>query len=146
TLEQLRGYLSVCGHLKASSMGYRVRALRAFFRWAHEEDIILKNPSLKLKEPKQAQRVPKHLTIEDVELLRDACQGPLEHALVEMLFATGCRVGELHQIDRNHIDWQRRAIVVLGKGNKEREVYFGARAAIWLKRYLESRTDNNAAL
>lgn len=146
TLDHLRDYLSQQTHLKASSMGFRVRTLRAFFKWAHEEDLVLRNPSLKLKEPKQAKRVPKHLTVEEVELLRDACRSPLEHALVELMFATGCRVGEVHLIDRGDVDWQRRAIVVMGKGSKEREVYFGARAGIWLRRYLEERTDSDPAL
>lgn len=146
TLEDLRDYLRSQTHLKASSMGHKVRVIRAFFKWVHEEDLVLRNPSLKLKEPKQPKRVPKHLTIEEVELLRDACTSPQEHALVELLFATGCRVGEIHGIDRADVDWQRRCIVVLGKGSKEREVYFGARAGIWLKRYLEDRNDPHPAL
>ena len=78
--------------------------------------------------------------------MRDACESRLEHALIEFFFATGCRVSEIHQLDRIELDWLRRSVVVLGKGNKEREVYFGAKAALWLKRYLDSRTDSCLAL
>lgn len=145
-LDDLRESLGRLEHLKASSRGFTVRSYRAFFRWAHEEELIAWNPAIKLKEPKQPQRIPKHLTIEAVELLRDACQAPIEHALIELLFATGCRIGEVHQIDRDDLDWQRSAIIVLGKGSKEREVYYGARAGIWLRRYLDARTDTCPAL
>lgn len=146
TLEDLRGSLARLQHLKASSRGMVVRSYRAFWRWAHEEGLVAWNPAVRLKEPKQPQRIPKHLTIAAVELLRDACRTPLEHALVELLFATGCRIGEVHAIDLDDVDWQRSAIVVTGKGNKQREVYFGARAGIWLRRYLDTRDDDCEAL
>ena len=70
----------------------------------------------------------------------------LEHALVEFFFATGCRVGEIYRLDRTALDWVRRSAIVMGKGSKEREVYFGAKAALWLKRYLEKRADVCPAL
>lgn len=146
TLADLRDYLRQHTHLKPSSLAHKVRVIRAFFKWAHEEDLVARNPSLKLKEPKQPTRIPKAITIEEVELLRDACRTTQEHALVELLFATGCRVGEIRGINRADVDWHRRAIIVLGKGSREREVYFGARAAIWLRRYLDDRTDDNPAL
>lgn len=146
TLDDLRAHLAAHAHLKPASLGHKVRSLRSFFRWAHEEELVDRNPALKLKEPKQGKRVPKHLSVEDVERLRDACDRPLEHALIELLFATGCRVGEIHKINRDDIDWQQRSIIVTGKGAKEREVYFGARASIWLRRYLDGRADDDAAL
>ena len=86
------------------------------------------------------------LPIEEVELLRDACESLLEHALIEFFFATGCRVGEVHELNHNKLDWTRRSAIVLDKGNKEREVYFGAKAALWLRRYLNSRGDSSPAL
>lgn len=101
---------------------------------------------MKLSEPKAGKRIPKALTIDELELLRDSCQSALEHALAEFAFATGCRVAEIHQINRTDIDWQSKAVTVLGKGDKEREVYFGARSRIWLQRYLNERTDHDRAL
>ncbi|WP_169787831.1 tyrosine-type recombinase/integrase [Alicyclobacillus ferrooxydans] len=61
-------------------------------------------------------------------------------------FATGGRLAEIQQVNRNEIDWQRGALMVLGKGDKEREVYFGAIARIWVQRYLRERNDNDLAL
>ena len=70
----------------------------------------------------------------------------MEHALIEFFFASGCRVAEIQRLNRNDIDWQRGAVNVLGKGNKEREVYFGAKFRIWLQRYLHERSDDDRAL
>ncbi len=145
-LEHLRTYLSGFTHLKTSSLANRVRVVKVFFKWLHEEEVLIRNPAVKLKEPRPPQRIPKALSIEEVELLRDACESPLEHTLVEFFFATGCRVGEIFGLDRSSLDWTRRSAIVLGKGNKEREVYFGAKAALWLRRYLGGRGDSCLAL
>lgn len=146
TLETFRDHLSRQTHLKASSIAVRVRSLKSIFKWLYEEEYLAKNPALKLKEPKLPQRVPKALTIDEMEQLRDSCKTLREHALVELFFATGCRLSEINQLNRQDIDWDRKAVTVFGKGSKEREVYFGAKAAIWLRRYLDGRTDNNPAL
>lgn len=146
TLEALRDHLSNRDHLKPSSLGHKIRAIKSLFNWLTEEELIMRNPTLKLKEPKQGKRIPKALTIEELELLRDSCESTLEHALVEFFFATGGRLAEIQRVNRNEIDWQRGALVVLGKGDKEREVYFGAKARIWVQRYLRERSDNDLAL
>jgi len=145
-LEHLRTYLTSFTHLKTSSLANRVRVVKVFFRWLHEEETLLRNPAVKLKEPRLPHRIPKALSIEEVELLRDACESLLEHALIEFFFATGCRVGEIHGLNQDKLNWTRRSAVVLGKGNKEREVYFGAKAALWLMRYLNDRGDSSSAL
>ena len=145
-LEHLRTHLTGLTHLQTSSLANKVRALKAFFKWLYEEEILERNPALKLREPRLPARIPKALTVEEIELLRDACESLLEHALVEFFFATGCRVSEIYQLDRIDLDWPRRSVVVLGKGNKEREVYFGAKAALWLRRYLDSHSDSSLAL
>ena len=145
-LEHLRAYLSGFTHLKTSSLANRVRVVKVFFKWLHEEETLLRNPAVKLKEPRLPHRIPKALSIEEVELLRDACASLREHALIEFFFATGCRVGEVYGLNQNGLDWTRRSTIVLGKGNKEREVYFGAKAALWLRRYLNGRGDSSTAL
>ena len=145
-LEHLRAYLSSFTHLKTSSLANRIRVVKVFFKWLHEEEVLLRNPAVKLKEPRLPHHIPKALSIEEVELLRDACKSPLEHALIEFFFATGCRVGEVHALDQDNVDWIRRSAIVLGKGNKEREVYFGAKAALWLRRYLNDCEDSSPAL
>lgn len=146
TLETFRNHLSKQTHLKASSIAVRVRSLKSIFKWLYEEEYLPKNPTMKLKEPKLPKRVPKALTVDEMELLRDSCRTEREHALVELFFATGCRLDEIHRLNRNDIDWDRKAVVVFGKGSKEREVYFGAKASIWLKRYQATRQDEDPAL
>lgn len=146
TLQILREHLNRHGHLKPTSMGHKIRAIKSLFNWLVEEELLCRNPTLKLSEPKRGKRVPKALTVEELELLRDSCRSTLEHALVEFFFASGCRVAEIQRVNRDDIDWQRGAVKVLGKGNKEREVYFGAKSRIWLQRYLQERTDDDRAL
>lgn len=132
--------------LKPASLGHRVRFLKSLFRYATDEGLVLKNPASKLKEPKQGNRIPKAMTEEDIETLREGCTTALEHALVEFLYGTGCRVGEIVTLNRNSIDWENRSVIVRGKGDKEREVYFGVKCQIWLKKYLRQRKDTDIAL
>lgn len=146
TLFVLKQYLANQTHLKPASLGHRVRFLKSLFRWAQDEGVITANPAAKLREPKMGNRVPKPLPEEDLESLGIYCQTPREHALVAFIFSTGCRIGEIHKINRGDIDWETRAVIVLGKGDKERECYFSTRAGIWLKKYLKSRKDVHEAL
>ena len=71
---------------------------------------------------------------------------PRERALIEFLYSTGCRIGEVYGLDHTDLQWDTRSIIVYGKGSKEREVYFTRKAAIWLKRYVDERKDDNPAL
>ena len=86
------------------------------------------------------------LSDEHMEVLRDSCTELRDLAMIDLLASTGVRVGELVQMNCADIDFHERQCVVLGKGNKEREVYFNARTKIHLQRYLESRRDQNPAL
>jgi len=142
----LKEYLIKQDHLKPASIGHRIKFIRAFFRYLHEEGFIERNVSSKLKEPKQGARIPKALNTEEVELLRDACSSSLEKALTEFFYATGCRIGEVFGLNIKDINWQTRSALVIGKGNKQREVYFTERCRIWLQKYLQSRTDEHEAL
>ena len=83
---------------------------------------------------------------ENIESLRSACTRIRDLALVEFLSSTGVRIGELILLDRNSINFYERSCIVLGKGNKQREVYFDAKTKIHLQDYLKSRDDNNPAL
>ncbi len=147
SLPDLKDYLAEKGsHLKPSSLGMRIRVLRAFFRWASEEGYAAANPARKLREPKLGNRIPKALSEEDTVSLQEGCRTPLEHALVEFMYSSGCRIGEVYRLNRGALDWEARSCIVLGKGDKEREVYFSIKAAIWLKKYLNSRKDTDLAL
>lgn len=149
TLEILKKYLLNAKKerkLLNSSLNHRQRCIRSIFRWAHQEGHININPAYKLREAKEPQRIPKALSEEDLEMLREGCKSAREHAIVETFFASGCRLSELAQLNRNAINWERRTMVVFGKGSKERECYFTVKAAIWLKKYLNERKDSDIAL
>jgi site-specific recombinase XerD len=78
--------------------------------------------------------------------MRDSCTELRDLAMIDMLASTGMRVGELVHLNIEDVDFENRECVVLGKGSKERPVYFDARTKIHLRNYLESRNDDNPAL
>lgn len=78
--------------------------------------------------------------------MRDNCDSLRDLAIIDMLASTGMRVGELVHLNIEDVDFEKRECVVLGKGSKERPVYFDARTKIHLRNYLESRNDDNPAL
>ncbi|MFP3126350.1 tyrosine-type recombinase/integrase [Ectobacillus funiculus] len=147
TTDQLKAYLAKASEsLKPASLAHRIRFMKSLFRWSREEGHILKNPATKIKEPKTGKRIPKFLTEMEIEHLREACCSPMEKALFEFMFSTGCRIGEVVTLDRGRINWSNRSAVIRGKSDKEREVYFNIRCEIWLKRYLDSRVDRDPAI
>lgn len=120
--------------------------LRSFFEWLCEEQIIEENPMLRIKPYKLGKTIAKALTIEELELFRESCITPREKSLTEIMYSTGCRLSEISALNKEDIEWSNRSIKVLGKGNKERVVFFSARAAIYLKKYFDSRNDTCEAL
>ena len=122
------------------------RIYSSFFSWLEDEDYITKSPVRRIHKVRTDALVKEVLTDENIEVLRDSCQELRDIAMIDLLLSTGMRVGELVKINREDIDFQERQCIVFGKGNKEREVYFNARAKIHLKKYLEQRTDSNPAL
>lgn len=147
--EDLRNYLSEyqaknnCSKVTIDNVR---RILSSFFAWLEDEDYIMKSPVRRIHKVKATQTVKETYTDEELEEMRDACIEIRDLAMVDFLASTGVRVGELVNLDRVDIDIQERSCVVLGKGGKEREVYFDARTKIHLQNYLNSRTDNNPAL
>ena len=122
------------------------RIYSSFFSWLEDEDYITKSPVRRIHKVRTDALVKEVLSDENIEVLRDSCHEFRDIAMIDLLFSTGMRVGELVRINREDIDLHERQCVVFGKGNKEREVYFNARAKIHLKKYLEQRTDDNPAL
>ena len=147
--EDLRNYLSEyqaknnCSKVTIDNVR---RILSSFFAWLEDEDYIMKSPVRRIHKVKATQTVKETYTDEELEEMRDACIEIRDLAMVDFLASTGVRVGELVNLDRVDIDMQERSCVVLGKGGKEREVYFDARTKIHLQNYLNSRIDNNPAL
>lgn len=143
----LRAYLAKdMDRLKPASLGHRVRIFHALWRWLVDEEYIEVDPSRRIKEPKLGERIPKALSPEQIEDLRDACRTPREHALLELFFATGARLSEVCQLNRQDVQWDQRTARIIGKGNKERDLYWGAKAQRWLRLYLNTRTDDCPAL
>lgn len=128
--------------LKISSYCHRVKFMRAFFRWCFEEGYIEVNLSRKLKMPKSGVQLPKFVNEEYLELLRIHCKKNTEGVLLEFLYSSGARIGEVYNLNKSDINLESRSVIVKGKGNKEREIYFSKRAEIWIKRYFDDRQDN----
>lgn len=122
------------------------RILSSFFSWLEEEDYILKSPVRRIHKIKVTSTIKETYSDETLELMRDNCSNLRDLALIDILASTGMRVGELVRLNREDINFEERECVVLGKGAKERIVYFDARTKIHLVNYLDSRNDQNSAL
>lgn len=122
------------------------RILSTYFSWLEDEDYIDKSPVRRIHKVKTTKIVKETYSDEALECMRDQCENLRDLAMIDFLASTGVRVGELVNLNRQDIDFVNRECIVLGKGNKERKVYFDARTKIHLQNYISSRTDNNDAL
>ena len=122
------------------------RILSSFFSWLEDEDYIVKSPVRRIHKVKTCKTVKETYSDEALEIMRDQCGNIRDLALIDLLASTGMRVGELVLLNRDDIDFANRECVVLGKGNKQRIVYFDARTKIHLQNYLRQRKDDNEAL
>ena len=122
------------------------RIISSFFSWLEDEDYILKSPVRRIHKVKTGKTVKETYSDEALELMRDSCKHPRDLAIIDLLSSTGMRVGELVKLNIEDINFNERECIVFGKGDKERTVYFDARAKLHLKKYLDSRIDSNPAL
>lgn len=122
------------------------RILSSFFSWLEDEDYIIKSPVRRIHKVKTTSSIKDTYSDEDLEKMRDSCEEKRDLALIDILASTGMRVGELVLLNQSDIDFNERECKVLGKGNKERIVYFDARTKIHLQEYLNSRDDDCEAL
>lgn len=121
------------------------RVISSFFSWLEEEDYIYKSPVRRIKKIKTSRILKPVYSDESLEVLRDCCTELRDLAMVDLLTSTGIRVGELVQLNRRDIDFEARECVVHGKGDKERRVYFDARAKTHLLALFKSRCDDAPA-
>lgn len=128
-------------NLKNTTLANDTDILRGFFKFLEDEEYINKSPMRKIKTIKVEKRLREALTKEQFETLRTGAKTLRQKALLELLYATGCRLEEVEQMKKKDIDWQRLQIKVVGKGNKERTVYINATAQVHLRKYLMSRLD-----
>ena len=149
TTEEIRGYLADyqkingCSNVTIDNIR---RNISSFFSWLEEEDYILKSPMKRIHKIKTKTVVKSVITDEGIERLRDNCKEIRDLAIIDLLYSTGIRVGELVNLNVDDIDLEGRECIVYGKGDKERKVYFDAKAKIHLKEYISRRKDENEAL
>lgn len=149
TTEDLRGYLA--GYYKKSNCSKGTidnirRILSTFFSWLEDENYILKSPVRRIHKIRTGKVVKEIYTDENLEIMRDNCKEIRDLAIIDLLNSTGIRVGELVKLNIDDIDFNERECTVVGKGDKQRKVYFDARTKIHLQNYINSRADDNKAL
>lgn len=149
TTEDMRTYLSEYQKINSCSkvtIDNIRRNISSFFSWLEEENYILKSPMRRIHKIKANQQVKEVISDEEIEKMRDQCSCKRDLAILDFLYSTGIRVGELVNLNISDINFEERECIVFGKGGKERKVYFDAKAKIHLQNYLAVRNDSNPAL
>lgn len=149
TTNDLRAYLSQYKQIRKVSDntldGMR-RIINSFFTWLTTERYIHDNPASRLIKIKCEKKVKTIITDEQLELLKIHCKNDRDIAMIDLLYSSGMRVGELTELNIDDVDFGKKEIVVHGKGNKQRTVFFNGSTKIRLQKYLATRADNNNAL
>lgn len=151
TFEDVKDYLE---HLnlkkeKSSSVRRKISSLKSFYKFLYKNNYMDKKdyPLTKVAYPKMEKKLPKFIYYNDLlEIINESTKdkdGVRDRLIIEMLYATGVRVSELVNIKVNDIDFNNRRIIVLGKGNKERIVYYGEYAEEVLKEYMKTHERKN---
>lgn len=147
TTMDLRMYLAQrCKNLSPGTQNTMMYILRSFFTWLNDEEYIPTNPTKKLKATKEPVRLRQPLAEEEMEIFRQACVTDREKALTEFLYSSACRLNDAYSLNISGIDWNECTAVVIGKGNKERIIYFSIKAKILLRKYFKTRKGKSDAL
>lgn len=147
--EDIRRYLS---NYVQSSKASKVtidnirRVISTLFTWLESENYIMKSPTRRIHKIKIGKTVKETYSDEMIELIRQNTISHRDLTIIDFLISTGVRVGELVKLNISDLNMEAKECVVLGKGNKQRKVYFDARTKIEIKQYLDSRTDDSKAL
>jgi site-specific recombinase XerD len=138
-----RGYLAslIEAGVAQGSITRRTSTARSFCRWLRLAGLMQDDPLANVRGPKQAKRLPHVLTVADITDLISAADGERpadlrDRALLELMYACGLRVSEAVSLDTGAVDLEQRAMVVTGKGNKQRRVVMGEPARAAVARYL----------
>jgi integrase/recombinase XerC len=151
--ERIRGFLVFLGeqNYSAATMARKIATLRSFYKWADRRGLSDSNPMTLIRTPRQSKRLPKAITIEQIERLLAAPDekevlGLRDRAMLETLYSTGIRVSELVGLDLEDVDMAGEALRIRGKGKKERIVPLGSHAMVAVRRYMDMlRTDAKLA-
>ena len=147
--DDLRAYLAeyqLINNCSKTTVDNIRRNLSSFFSWLEAEDYIIKSPIRRIHKIRTGSKVKETLSEECIERLRDSCLHIRDLAIIDFLYSTGIRVGELVNLNISDINFEEKECIVYGKGNKQRKVYFDAKSKVHLKQYLEQRIDYNEAL
>lgn len=125
--------------LAPSSIIRKMASLRGFFKWASSAGIIDKNPESTLEQPKVPQRLPKVVSIKEIEEMLHNNLTPLEHVIMELLYSCGLRVSELVNLKTSDIDLSSKYVRCFGKGSKERIIPIGEIAKKAVTEYMPER-------
>ncbi len=143
TPDTIREFLSELGtkDYSAATMARKIATLRSFYKWTMRRGVTRSNPMTAIRTPRQAKRLPKAITVEQIEKLlatpseRDVL-GVRDRAMLETLYSTGIRVSELVGLNIEDLDESGEAMRVRGKGKKERMVPLGMHAMASIRRYV----------
>lgn len=125
--------------LAPTSVIRKVASLRGFFKWATSSGILDKNPAATLEQPKTPQRLPKVVSVKEIDEMLHNNLTPLEHVIMELLYSCGLRVSELVNLKINDIDLSSKYVRCFGKGSKERIIPIGEQAKSVVKEFLPTR-------
>ena len=144
TNHDVRGYLKYLDscNLKNSTISRRISTLRTFYNYLVDENIVENNVFHNVKNPKLEKKLPNYLNYNEMEELLESIdisttEGLEKRLLIEMFYSTGCRVSEMINVKISDIDFTNKTIRIMGKGSKERIVYFGDYASKYLDNYLK---------
>lgn len=135
-------------NLKNSTISRRISTLRTFYNYLMNEGLINSNIFLNVKNPKLEKKLPNYLNYTEMEELLESIdiktdEGLKRRLLIEMFYSTGCRVSEIINIKVKDIDFKDKKIRIMGKGSKERIVYYGDYAKKYLDKYLSKGMDKD---
>ena len=122
-----------------SSVMRKIASLRGFFKWMTANEIITSNPALTLEQPKLPKRLPKVMTVQEIEQILNQDLTEIETVILELLYGCGLRVSELANLYVNSIDIKAKYLQCLGKGSKERIVPLGKKLVYALNKFLPKR-------
>lgn len=127
-------------HYSPSSVVRKIASIRGFFKWICANDFSSKNPTQTLERPKLPKRLPKVMTVEDLNfILLNENLDKQERLIVELLYGCGLRVSELVDLKVSNVDVKSKFVQCIGKGSKERVVPFGTKAKDAMEKYLKFR-------
>ena len=125
--------------LAPTSIIRKVASLRGFFKWAYSMELIKKNPASTLEQPKVPQRLPKVVSLKEIEEMLHSDLSPLQSLIMELLYSCGLRVSELVNLKVNDIDLASKYVRCFGKGSKERIIPIGEVAKQAVSQFLPIR-------